>query len=252
MSEIFPARNMAIEVISCTDPAREGEFNWWYDRVQIPYYRTIPGIVDAYRYRDMQPNLGDLGAHFMTPAGMANRYLTIYRINSEDPWGLMQKVKEEDQKRAAAGKTLDCLKSYELTVWDLVAFRRTIAPLPRPETHLPDGMPEAIFLVYAIGDPPRRLEHDEWWLYAHAHDLLETPGMVQAHRHRSLKPNLGEKEAANLHLYEVDSDDPVAVLKRILEDDRDIRKPQGRFIKSGKGGRAECYGRGIYRHWDLM
>jgi hypothetical protein len=36
MSELFPANPIAIEVLCCTDPAREGEFNRWYDKVHIP------------------------------------------------------------------------------------------------------------------------------------------------------------------------------------------------------------------------
>lgn len=241
MSEIFPARTIAIEVLSCTDPAGQGEFNWWYDRVHIPLLKGIPGILDAYRYRDMQPGLGELGSHFMAPTGMANRYLTICRLDSEDPWGLMQTTRSQ---------MLDRVKSHELGVWDLVACRRTVSPLTRPETHLPDGMPEAVFFVPVVTDPARGAEQDEWWLQAHAHDLLETPGVVQCERYRSLNPNPAESEATHLNIYEVDSDDPEAVLRRILEDDRDVRKPTGRFI--GGASRADSFARGIYRHWDLM
>lgn len=250
MSELFPTRTIAIEVLSCTDPTRESEFNRWYDRVHIPALRKKPGIMDVYRYRDMMPDLGELGAHFKNPAGELARYLTIYRVNSKDPWDLMQEVKEEDKRRATEGKMIDCMESYELTVWDFVAFRRALSPLLVPETRLPDGMPEAMFLVFVTTDPARIYDHDDWWLYTHAHDLLETPGLVQCHRYQTLNPKPAEKEAINLHIYEIESDNPVSVLQSILEDDRDIRKPQGRFI--GGGGRAQCYGRGIYRHWDLM
>jgi len=105
-------------------------------------------------------------------------------------------------------------------------------------------------LVFISAEPARILDHDEWWLYAHAHDLLETPGLVQCHRYRSLKPKPAGDDATHLHIYEIDSDDPAAVVLKILEDDRDLRKPQGRMI-SGTN-RAQPYSRGVYRHWDIM
>jgi hypothetical protein len=53
-----------------------------------------------------------------------------------------------------------------------------------------------------------------------------------------------------VNIYEVDADDPASVLLRILEDDRDVRKPTGRFI--GGAARAETRLRGLYRHCDAM
>jgi hypothetical protein len=249
MSEIFPARTIAIEVLACSEPAQQGEFNWWYDRVHIPRLTAFEGIVDAYRYRDMGPDYGDLGAHFMTPAGMVNRYMTICRLDSDDPWALMQEVTDEVAKQPTAGGP-GCVTSYELSAWDLIACRRAVSPPLRLETHLQDGMPEAIFLVPVITDPARRAEQDEWWLYAHAHDLLETPGVVQCERYCSLNPHPAEKEATHLNIYEVDAGDPAAVLLRVLEDDRDVRKPTGRFI--GGSARADSMARGIYMHCDPM
>jgi len=250
MSELFPTKTVAIEVLSCTDPSREGEFNRWYDKIHIPDLRETPGIVDVYRYRDMLPNLGEMGAVFQAPEGQPVRYLTIYRINSGDPWNLMQRIKEDDKKRAGEGRMIDCIKTYEVTVWDFIAYRRTVSPLQQPETRLPDGMPEALLLVFVATDPTEKLEHDDWWLFTHAHDLLETPGVVQCHRYWSLNPKPAEDEATALNVYEIDSDDPVAVLRRLLEDDRDIRRPQGRFVKAKR--RGKYHGRGIYQHWDIM
>jgi hypothetical protein len=250
MSELFPTKTIAIEVLSCTDPSRESEFNRWYDKFHIPDLRETPGIKGVYRYRDMQPSFGELAVPYKNPAGDLVRYLTVYRIDSDDPWGLMQKVKEDDRRGTWKGKMIDCLQSYEVTVWDFVAYRRTVSPLQRPETRLPDGMPEAILLIFVTTDPTKMFEHNDWWVFTHAHDLLETPGMVQCHRYKTLNPKPAEGEATNLHIYEIDSDNPVAVLQRVVEDDRDIRKPQGRFISGG--GRAKSYGRGLYLHWDLM
>jgi hypothetical protein len=247
MSELFPAKSIAVEVVSCTDPAREGDFNYWQDKVRIPFLRQAPGIVDVYRYRDLLPDLGDVGKRFMAAAGDTTRYLTLYRINDVDPWALMQRVKEDEQKN---GGLLDCAEISDLTVWDFVAHRRTVSLLHGPETRLPDGMPKVILLVYAGMDPARKTEHDDWWLYTHAHDLLETPGLVQCSRYLSLNPEPLEREANLLNIYEIDADDPRAVLLSILEDDRAIRRVEGRF--SSYSRKTDPHGSGLYRHWDLM
>jgi hypothetical protein len=250
MSELFPARSIAIEVLGCTDPSREGEFNRWYDKVHVPELRSFPGIVDVCRYRDMQPDLGDLGARWTAPAGKPVRYLTLYRINDPEPWGVMQRLKECDRQKAAAGRAIDCLETYEVSVWDFVAFRRTLLPPARPETRLPDGMPEVLLLVFGGFDPAHKWEHDDWWLRTHSHDLLETPGMVQCHRYVTLNPSLAETEPNVLNLYEFDLDNPAAAFLKILQDDKNVRRVQGRFSSHSKS--VKSYGSGLYQHWDLM
>lgn len=250
MSEIFPARTIAIEVVHCTDASRIREFNLWYDKVHVPDLRATPGIVDVYRYLDVQADFGELGARFMAPKGSPARYLTIYRINSDDPWGVMERVKEDNRKRASEGRMIDCLQVSEVTVWDFVAYRRSVLPPVRPQTNLPDGMPETILLVFGGMDPARKVEHDDWWLYTHAHDLLKYPGMVQCHRYHTLNPQPAEDEANVLNIYEFDCDDPVAVFKKILEDDKNIRRVQGRFSPFSRP--VKPHASGLYRHWSLM
>jgi hypothetical protein len=54
-------------------------------------------------------------------------------------------------------------------------------------------------------------------------------------------------ESRYLAIYEIDADDPVAVVRQILRDDREIRIPQGRMI--------DCIqapdGLNTYRHIDI-
>ncbi len=250
MSELFPAKSIAVEVVSCSDQARIKEFNRWYDKIHLRALRDTAGIVDVYRYLDMEPDLGALaGERFAVPEGRPVRYVTLYRINDADPWAVMQRIKDDDQRRAAEGKMIDCFETYELTVWDFVAYRRSVLPPVRPETRLPDGMPETILLVFGGLDPEHSAEHDDWWLYTHAHDLLETPGMVQCERYRNLGPQLTEDDPRFLHIYEFDTNDPVSAFRRVLDDDVRVRRVQGRFSSYSRP--AKAYGSGLYRHWDV-
>ena len=246
MSEIFPAKTIAIEVVQCTDQDRIKEFNLWYDKEHVPYLRTVDGVVDVYRYIDTCFDYGELGAKYTAPPGEPVRYLTVYRLNADDPWRLMQELK------AAGGKSgfPDYCKRGEVTVWDFVAVRQSLLPPVRPPVRLPDGMPESILLVFAGMDPAKKREHDDWWLYTHSHDLLELPGMTQCERFVSLDPSPGADDANLLNIYEFDCDDPGAAFVRILEDDKNIRRPQGRFSPYSR--RTRNHASGVYTHWDLM
>jgi hypothetical protein len=251
MSELFPTKSIAIEEVSCTDPSKIRLFNRWYDQAYLPELRSLPGIVDVYRYLDIEPELGDLaGARFARSPGSPTRYLNIYRIDSSDPWAVMQQVRSKVDVRRAAGELSEYLAIGESTVWDFVSMRHSLAPQPANPTRLPDGMPEVLLLVFSGADPAREVEHNDWWLYAHSHDLLETPGMTQCERYRNLNPTREGDEALFMNIYEFDTVDPVAALATILGDDEKVRKPQGRFSPFNRPCRQHASG--LYRHWDVM
>ena len=239
MSELFPTKSIALVYTSCSDSTREYEFNHWYNKVHIPNLVQTPGIVNVYRYRNMKPELKE--GQF--------RYLDLYRIESDDPWDLMQRaIQWEEKKRVDQGQMIDCIQIHRVTVWDFIAYRRTVSPLPHPGINLPDGMPEAMLVVPTIcTDPAREDEFNDWYLHTHFHDLLEIPGLVQAHRYRSLNPKPEDDEARYLALYEIISDDPFEVVRGIFRGDRDIRIPQGRMIDCIQAP----YGMGTYQHIDL-
>lgn len=220
MSELFPTKTIALVYTDCTDGSREYEFNHWYNKVYIPDLLKVPGIDGIYRYRNTAAELREDQA----------RYLTLFRLHSSDPWRLAQEaIVQGDTESMKQDQMLDCVKIHRTTVWDFIAYRRTVSP--QPETHLPDGMPEAMFVVPTIcTDPNREDEFRDWYLNTHFHDLLETPGVVQAHRYQSLNPEPRENEPRYLAIYEIASEDPTAVVRQILQDDRNIRIPQGRMI----------------------
>jgi len=160
----------------------------------------------------------------------------------------MQKVILDNKERAEQGRMIDCLKSYQIGVWDFIAMRNDIRPPQRPATRLPDGMPEALLVVPTIcTDPAREKEFNDWYLNIHFHDLLETPGLVQAHRYRTLNPKPDEREARYMALYEIEADDPLTVVRQITGEDQTKRGPQGRMIDCMK----LRYASGTYEHIDL-
>ncbi len=53
MSELFPTRTIAVEVVSCTNDSRMWEFNYWHDKALIPALRKIRGVAGVYRYHGL-------------------------------------------------------------------------------------------------------------------------------------------------------------------------------------------------------
>ena len=251
MSELFPARSIGVEVVRCSDPSKIRLFNRWFDLDYLDQLRATAGIADVYRYVDIEPDLGDLAVGRFAPSpGSTTRYLTLYRIDSDDPWAVMQQIGKDNERRRAEGQLPDYLQSYETTVWDFIAMRHSMRDPVKSPTRLPDGMPEVILLVFNNTDPVQQREHSRWWLYAHAHDLLETPGMTQCERFRNLNPDRVEDDALFLNIYEFDTDDAAGALRQILADDERVRKPQGRFSPFNQPCQPSASG--LYRHWDLM
>ena len=57
---------------NCTDPAREEEFNHWYDTVHVPDVLETPGILRGTRFKNDDPPEGH------------GKYLAIYEVETED------------------------------------------------------------------------------------------------------------------------------------------------------------------------
>jgi len=237
MSELFPTKTIALEYLHCTDASREYEFNHWCNRVYLPNNLSTPGVVNIYRYRNVAKELRD---------GQA-RYLNIYRIISCDPLSVALAIKGKSRQLGVNAQIPEYYRFYFLTAWDFLTYRHTVAN-PQPYKQLPDGMPEAMLVVPSIcTDLNREADFNEWYLYTHHHDLLETPGLVQTHRYVNVDPNYTQEEGKYLALYEIDAEDPAEVVRKILEDDRNVRIPQGRMINCIRA----TYGFGTYQHIDI-
>lgn len=237
MSELFPTRNIILEYVGCTDPNREYEFNHWYNKIHIPKLKQIRGVADIYRYRNLAQELRE---------GQA-RYLTIYRIVANDSVSVALNIQKTQQQMKESGHLIDCCQIYLITTWEFLTFRHTVLPI-QIRKYLPDGMPEAMLVVPSIcTELKREEEFNEWYLYTHHHDLLETPGLVQTHRYVNMNPRSTPEEGKYLALYEIDAESPGEVVRKIFEDDRNIRIPQGRMINCIKA----TYGFGTYQHIDI-
>lgn len=83
---------------NCTDPAREPEFNRWYDEVHLPDILETPGFTGATRYENSD-----------TSEGQA-KFLANYHIETDDIDALMKANAENIAVKREAGRLSELLE----------------------------------------------------------------------------------------------------------------------------------------------
>ena len=67
------ARYLLFAYSDCKDPAREEEFNDWYDNVHLPDMLEVPGMISATRWASAKP-----------AEGQRRKYLALYELETDD------------------------------------------------------------------------------------------------------------------------------------------------------------------------
>jgi hypothetical protein len=123
---------------TCTDPARELEFNRWYTHMHLPDLSAARGFAGARRYvrvdADAQPR---------------KLYLAVYDFDTDDIDASIRSLYELAAQTWPRRRHIDCIAPGSLSGAVVVAFRQiepaSLTPL-RPEEHAnyPDAMPESV------------------------------------------------------------------------------------------------------------
>ena len=92
------ARVVLVVLSNCTDPAREKEFNDWYNEIHLPDVLETPGIISAIRYENNHRRPGE------------PRYLALYEFNTADTRQVVRDLREHFQKKASQGRMIDCIE----------------------------------------------------------------------------------------------------------------------------------------------
>ncbi len=82
---------------NCADPAREDEFNAWYDKIHLPDVLETPGFVRATRYENTRPSEGK------------GKFFATYEIETDDIGSFMKKNNENLAKKRAEGRFSELL-----------------------------------------------------------------------------------------------------------------------------------------------
>ena len=80
---------------NCSDPAREAEFNEWYNNIHLPDVLEVPGFVRAIRYENTD-----------TSEGKA-KFLAIYEVETDDLDKVMKTLEDTIDRKRAEGRMND-------------------------------------------------------------------------------------------------------------------------------------------------
>jgi hypothetical protein len=109
------SKSVLVVTTRCTDPAREQEFNRWYDEQHIPAILSSRHFVAAQRYR-----LGGPASKSEPEA----TYLAIYEIDTDDVPAAMKALGESRATWPEAAKTIDTLQVFSATTYTAIGARQ--------------------------------------------------------------------------------------------------------------------------------
>ncbi len=87
------ARYLFFAFSDCKDPAREAEFNSWYDNTHIPDMLEVPGMIKATRWVNADPR-----------EGQRRKYLALYELETDDVEEFNSKVRERGRRTIEEGR----------------------------------------------------------------------------------------------------------------------------------------------------
>lgn len=91
------ARYILVVESNCTDPAREAEFNEWYDKTHLPDVLETPGFIRATRYVNTEAAAGK------------GKFVAVYEIETDDIDAFTKTNAANLAKKRAAGRFTDLL-----------------------------------------------------------------------------------------------------------------------------------------------
>jgi len=106
------AKTTVLVFTNCADPAREKEFNEWYDNTHVPDVLETPGFVGCTRYE----LIGD-------PGPGQGKFLAVYEVESDDLPSTMAGLQQRVAQLAAQGRMIDSLRLVSFTPWREISRR---------------------------------------------------------------------------------------------------------------------------------
>ncbi len=85
-------KHILVVAINCSDPAREDEFNEWYDTIHLPDVLETPGFVRATRWEHTDPKEKDA------------KFLALYDIETDDIQATMKALQDNLAVKREAGR----------------------------------------------------------------------------------------------------------------------------------------------------
>jgi hypothetical protein len=92
------ARYVFLALGDCSDPSREAEMNKFYNEVHVPDVLSVPGVISATRYENVDPE-----------GNKRPKFLAVFEIEPDDINKFDQNFTDIMMKVKAAGRDTDCI-----------------------------------------------------------------------------------------------------------------------------------------------
>lgn len=217
-----------------TDPAREKEFNDWYDDIDVPDVLKVPGYWRARRGRTLP--VASAAATAAAPSGENAHYVALYNIESPAIDKTIIDMLMATWKMITVGRDTTLLKVIER-----VYYRQYAASYAVPSSHVVSGK-HFLFLerfdVAKNGDANRL---NAWYDSTYRRAMMSVPGMVGATRYELYRVLMFEPKYAPrfLTVYDIvaDSTDQARHSADILVHLDDARRASAAYV----GGESTLY-----------
>jgi hypothetical protein len=189
-----------------TDPAREAQFNAWYDDIDIPDVLEVPGYMRARR-----------GLRLGTPENPVSalpddegRYVALYDITSNAIDKTIIEMLMATRKMEARGRTTDLLK-----VTERVYYHRYAQPVDARNVASSDKR-DFIYVerIDCCSDAATERRFNAWYDDSYLTETLQTAGILRATRYELYRVLMIEPKQATRYLtvYELQAESTAAAV----------------------------------------
>jgi hypothetical protein len=158
-----------------TDPARDADFNKWYDQIDIPDVLRVAGYRRARRGQRLA--IATLPA--AGPAADIDQYVALYDIESSDIQRTMLDMTMASKKMETTGRTTDLLRVVERV------YFRQLGQVHQATRALTGGKRRFLFLerVECCRDDATDNQLNDWYETQRVPGLLTLPGVTRISRY---------------------------------------------------------------------
>lgn len=178
------------------DPARETQFNDWYDNLHLPDALCTPGFARARRYERCEFRDGRA------------QYLAVYEIDSaniEETMRVRRAIREEEVRK---GRASTSFPNLSFSLWRDVLWKQL------SEHRAPGnaaGKGRWLSLVESNCDPQREDEFNDWCEQVQVPASLSVPGYVATRRLCIREFRDGRGKYMTMH--EIETDDLIEAMR---------------------------------------
>ncbi len=146
-----------VALTDCTDPAKEAEFNNWYNKTLIPGIESLGFVRNTKRFENVMAN---------TPTYLGRpKYLAVWEIYHDNLKQARQEILKRDAELKAQGKGFDAMVRMVDAVYANVGKELRTERTGQPVN--------GIYVVLCTPtDPARDKEFNKWYDERHAPDAL--------------------------------------------------------------------------------